>query len=542
MIVTRTPGGPVFAKQYVTFRIELERGEPEGEYTFWINKISGEKDTSIDLRGHDGTFRHNFNSVTEHIEDFATFDMTVKFTEEGMYELRCHAEPKGENTPEKTLDKIKVVESPSADPALPVALVPAAAPASQQATLWLFIERVADRLRFEEFGEFVQNEIRGDRSVHAGRYLGAGKYQRLVGDPSYGSGTYRSLHRLSKDFVTRVSLGERADVAGRRSAFTDEALDLSYVSDQDDDLARPFPFGIEAEAYPLGQVPFVELIFVYWMEEAMVFQTLNHVIARFQNRRVGGKHDPLARLSVNPLMPLRGLLWGLAEAEGDRLTVRRRAAEYEYQYGLQLIGRAIPPGETLVERRTQFLEAFHTLLNACQHFYDRRDDKTVQADPFPLLSNLRELHLVLARGANNQFADLPLTARIETIDVQWMLAQPEMREFLGGPTMVPYEEPWMDRVDTMKSLQGWSDDSVTHFYDLAFHGEQILLSVRHGRWNESHLKGADAENWALHWRNSIQRYMHAYRAVTGVDLIDHVDVTMPSTLLARRLSKKMARF
>ena len=50
-----------------------------------------------------------------------------------------------------------------------------------------------------------------------------------------------------------------------------------------------------------------------------------------------------------------------------------------------------------------------------------------------------------------------------------------MREFLGGPTMVPYEEPWMDRVDAMKSIQGWSDVSITHFNELAVHGEQIVL-------------------------------------------------------------------
>ena len=74
----------------------------------------------------------------------------------------------------------------------------------------------------------------------------------------------------------------------------------------------------------------------------MLVQTLNHILARFQNRRIGPEHDPLARFDLNPLLPLRNLLWGFTEDESHRLTVRRRAAEYEYEYGLPLVGRAVP--------------------------------------------------------------------------------------------------------------------------------------------------------------------------------------------------------
>ena len=331
-------------------------------------------------------------------------------------------------------------------------------------------------------------------------------------------------------------------------ATTAPGVDLSYVDKEwrnTSNFARPtesdFPLATQGQ-YPIDRVPFVELIYVYWLEEAMLFQSLNRILARFQNRRAPGAGDPLTRLAASPLLPLRGLLWGLAEAEKDRLSLRRRAAEYEYQYGLQLIGRAVPPAELLVERRTRFLEAFHNLLNACYQFYKEDSDTTINADAFPLLGNLQELHLVLSYGANNQFADAALAARIETLDVQWMLSQQEMREFLGGRTMVPYEERWMDRVDTMKSIQGWSDTSVTHFYDLAVHGEQLLLSVRHGRWNYSDMEDTDAKNWALEWKPSVQRYIHAYRAVTGVDLSERVDTTMPSTLLQRRLARKIVRY
>ena len=96
----------------------------------------------------------------------------------------------------------------------------------------------------------------------------------------------------------------------------------------------------------------------------------------------------------------------------------------------------------------------------------------------------------------------------------------------------------MDRVDTMKTLNGWSDASITHFFELAVHGEQIVLSVRHGRWNEAGRTREDAANWALTWRNEIQRYIHAYRTVTGVDLATGIDATMPSELLARRLAQQ----
>ena len=58
---------------------------------------------------------------------------------------------------------------------------------------------------------------------------------------------------------------------------------------------------------------------------------------------------------------------------------------------------------------------------------------------------------------------------------QWMLARPEIREFLPTRVMVAYPEPWMDRVDAMKKLQGWTDTSVLHFRDLGVFGEQILL-------------------------------------------------------------------
>ena len=65
---------------------------------------------------------------------------------------------------------------------------------------------------------------------------------------------------------------------------------------------------------------------------------------------------------------------------------------------------------------------------------------------------------------------------------QYMLGRPEIREFLCGRETVPDPEPWMGLVDTMKSLQGWTDVPVLHFRNLAVYGEQILLSIRYGDW------------------------------------------------------------
>lgn len=526
MEVTRRPMRPVFAGQDVTFRFELETWEhpDDPDYDF---RILDSQDNHVSFDGSiDGV-------ATHHMEHDHAFKPTATFAHPGDYEVQTRAHlGDGKFGDWKTIDRF-TVEPAHAD-VLRVALEPNGQPNSTHQDLWKFIGEVAEGLRYNHFAFYAKH--------HAKRF---GK------DPRYGSMTYDSLHRLSKKFVTDTALGHTYGPPTSESpvwtteALRGSAIDKSYVKKQQAQTkTAPFPDDISGP-YPTELVPFVELIYVYWLEEAMLFQSLNRILARFQNRRSPGGRDSLSRLAVSPLLPLRGLLWGLAESEKDRLSLRRRAAEYEYQYGLQLIGRAVPPAEHLVERRTQFLEAFHSLLNACHHFYRENSDKTVEADAFPLLSNLRELHLVLAQGANNQFADASVTARIETLEVQWMLAQPEMQEFLGSRTMIPYDEDWMGRIDTMKSMQGWADTSVTHFYDLAVHGEQLLLSVRHGSWNVSGVAGMsenDAKNWAIAWKQSVQRYIHAYRAVTGVDLSERVDTTMPSTLLQRRLSQKLVGF
>jgi hypothetical protein len=114
--------------------------------------------------------------------------------------------------------------------------------------------------------------------------------------------------------------------------------------------------------------------------------------------------------------------------------------------------------------------------------------------------------------------------------------------------MVPHPEAWMDRVDAMKALQGWTDTGAVHFHDLGTFGEQILLSIRYGAW--SLINNRDfAANWARSWRTEIQGYIHAYRAATGVDLaadpssIHNVEERYlpPSVHLRNRLASQRRR-
>ena len=268
----------------------------------------------------------------------------------------------------------------------------------------------------------------------------------------------------------------------------------------------------------------------------MLVQTMNAVSQRFQNVRAGGERDALANLEIDPLRPLNNLLWGYIQDEYNRLSVRRRTYEYTHHYGLTLYGKATS-GIRTAESRSKFLEAFHNLLFQTAIFFKEDFQTTVIADGFPLLNSLKEVHLILAQGAHNQFGDLPWTARAEMLLMQFMLGRREIHDFLQARVMVPYKEPWEAQVDAMKTLQGWTDVTVSHFRDLAVYGEQLLLSIRYGDWiadNDEY----SAINWARYFRPEIQGYLHAYRAVTGIDLTnaDTVDSTIPGIHLQKRMA------
>lgn len=301
------------------------------------------------------------------------------------------------------------------------------------------------------------------------------------------------------------------------------------------------PYGLGVMRHRFSSPSLQELIWSYWHEEGMLVQTMNAICMRFQNRRGPQEQDPLANLEIDSLRPLNNLLWGYIQDEYNRLTVPRRAYEYDHHYGLKLVGRAVPELRS-ADSRSKFIEAFHNLLYRTAAFYRADADTTVIADGFSLLSSLREVHLLLAEGAHNQFGDLPWTSRAEMLMMEWLLGRPEMREFLRGRAMVPYTERWMAQVDSMKKLQGWTDVSVQHFRNLGVYGEKILLSIRYGNWNEINDQ-ANAKTWARYWRPEVQGYIHAYSSTCGVDLSEDVvdnraapsRYAQPSSLLAERL-------
>jgi hypothetical protein len=251
------------------------------------------------------------------------------------------------------------------------------------------------------------------------------------------------------------------------------------------------------------------------------------------------KNDPLANMEINPLQPLNNLLWGYIQDEQNRLTVVRRAYEYDHHYGITIQGKAIQDF-TPANSRSRFLEAFHQLLYLCAQYYKQEDDLTVKADAFPIRNALREVHMILSEGAHNQYGDLPSTARIEMMMQQYILARPEFRSVLPSRTMVAYPEPWMDQVHALNNMMGWTQTSPIHFTNLGIFGERLLLSIRFGGWSLSDTSGLQAANWANFWRQSVQEYIHAYHAVTGVDLgatrinNERIDNRPPSFHLAQR--------
>lgn len=372
---------------------------------------------------------------------------------------------------------------------------------------------------FERFHEFL-----------ADRWSDGEKYDDANAWPAFGSKPYQDLRDAAREFVGRATVTNFSDL-----------IPAGYEEGKLRNTESQFPtLGKLPRNAKTAYLPGVELIWNYWLEEGMLVQTLNVILARFQNRRLPGR-DPLSRFDVTPLLPLRNRLWGYAEDEVHRMTVRRRAVEYEYEYGFPLIGRAIPKTRTLVERRSGFLESFHQVLFLAHQYFKELDDLTVQADAFPLYRALRDCHIVLSQGTQNQYGEMAVAARAEFLVMQSILAEPQMREFLGGRPMTPYPEPWMDRVDAMKSIQGWTDTSIMNFNDLATIGEQLVLTIRLGNWADTAVNVAEASSWAQAFRAGIQQYAAAYRTATGVDLAREANTEVPSTLLARKLAGNRIR-
>jgi hypothetical protein len=448
---------------------------------------------------------------------------------------------------------------------------------TEDQVLWSVIRDRTDAINFNRYRRFMDRVIgivedeSSDVDEEKHDVEDVRRRVEALGTHLHGIGAYQILKFTTEAFLlleAGVRLGSRRYERHHFSADAESARlsgDVVDINELEERLAQylghprqlPYIKRVVRAAFPrpdsrpllgdrvlmarMDEPVLLELIWSYWHEEGMLMQAINAVALRFQNVRAPGERDPLAYLEIDPLRPLNNVLWGYIQDEPHRLTVSRRAYEYEHAYGLTLYGKAarsVRPADT----RSKFVEAFHNLLHLASVFYKEDNDTTVIADGYPLLNALKEVHLLLAQGAHNQFGDLPWTARAEMMLAEWMLARPEMRDFIQARVMVPYKEPWMPQVDTMKTLQGWTDVTITHFRDLGVYGEQILLSVRYGDWIAINDEDS-AKNWARYWRPEIQGYIHAYRAVTGIDLTnpDSVDSTVPAVYLQKRLSVQQQR-
>ncbi len=292
----------------------------------------------------------------------------------------------------------------------------------------------------------------------------------------------------------------------------------------------------------------IELIWSYWTEQALLVQAMGTISLRYQNIRGLHEVEPMMRFDTSPLLPLSNLLWGFIQDEPHRTSLHRRTFEYQHAYNVNLIGKAVPR-QLGVDNRSPFLSAFHTLLHQASLFYKEYDDKTRNADAFPLLIALRDVHLLLAEGNHNAYYNMTYTTRHEMLTMQYLLAQQEMQTFLGGRPMMPYEAH-MGVLDTVKSIQGWDPVGTLHYYELANAGEQIVLSVRYGSWNDpaDMFNATDAGNWAIAFRDLISTYINAYRNVTMVDLSADAArssveerAIQPALLIQRRMSMMAPR-
>lgn len=434
---------------------------------------------------------------------------------------------------------------------------------TQEENLWTLVRANSRAIGFNAYRDFINRVLCGN-GVPADNFptiaTDGRRFQREQGEliSTFGVGVHDLLRTATELFLLlNCRVATRRTLSGEE--FTEESSRRQFPTPNDlGDLARRF-LGNNAylqhvvettfEGLPPGgpfcdfvrhrtEPALIELIWSYWHEEGMLVQSVNALARRFQNLRAPGGHDALAHFELDPLRPLNNVLWGYVQEEHRRLTIPRRALEYSHHYGFTLFGKANAAARA-ADPRSKFVESFHNLLHKCAQFFKEDNDTTVIADGYPLLNALREIHLLLAQGAHNQFGDLPWTARVEMLMQQWIMARGETRDFLQSRLMVPYTEAWMPQVDTMKTVQGWSDVTVSHFRDLGVYGEQILLSIRYGNWVDLHDEDV-AKNWARYFRPEIQSYLHSYRAVAGIDLTnpDTVDYTIPAVHLQRRLAEQ----
>ena len=291
---------------------------------------------------------------------------------------------------------------------------------------------------------------------------------------------------------------------------------------------------------------FLELIWSYWHEQGMLVQTLNEYRRalpespwpRAARPPCGARHRPAAAVE----QPALGLYPGRAAPSvrrPARLRVRPPLRAHALREGRPPDPRgrqpvAIPGGVP------QPPTPDGRLLQG-----GRRHDDQGRPVPGPQRA---QRGAPAAHGGAVQPVRRPAVDRPPgDADAAVAARAPGVPIVPADRVMVAYPEPWMDRVDSMKKMQGWTEVSVRHFRDLGVTGEPILLSIRFGNWSVT-IDPNQAGNWARFWRQEIQWYIESYHTVTGIDLSsDMSDVRAAETAAARsqqpsvHIGRRMAR-
>jgi hypothetical protein len=382
--------------------------------------------------------------------------------------------------------------------------------------LWKTIRETANQIGWKAYIHFVDDVLPpldvAKRKI-VGRKIEASEAHRI------GTDEYFILKAATEAFVLNNCLGKEATLQSL-SAF--QRLPDAARFDAPSPAFLPALLAIQenirsqsvADLRP--QACLLEMIWCYWQEVGMLTATMDKLVERVAAGIVSPIADAHAAASSSVALQVRGIVSAYLRDANNLLSPTRRAYEYQHQYGLHA-QTSVSPARTQDDPRSRFPQAFSRLLATTGKYYWEDYTPTVVADPMLILQSLREVHSLLRESIENQCREIPRIARQEMLLIQWILSQRALCQLLPIHTGISYPEEWMASVDAMKRLQGWTDLSILHFHRLAVAGEQILLSIRFGRWN-GNATSTDAGNWAHYWREEIQGYIEAYRFVTGVDL------------------------
>ena len=343
--------------------------------------------------------------------------------------------------------------------------------------------------------------------------------------PVFGGKPYEALRSAARDFVAQAKVTSFGDL-----------LPPGYADGKLAEAETQFPAVQLPRDARTPYLPGVELIWNYWLEEGMLVQTLNVILARFQNRRLPGR-DPLVRFDVTPLLPAAQPPVGLRRGRDapahrppsrGRVRVRvrvlahrsRRASTAHGGRAPQRLHRDLPPGAV---PRPPLLQGARR-----PHRAGRRVPALPGAARLPhraLAGHAEPVRRDGRRRTRRVHRDAEHPGRAADAGVPRRSADDALPRGVDGPGRQHEVDPGLDRHEHhalqrpgRRSASSWSSPS----------GSATGPTPSVG--------GAEAATWAQAFRYGIQKYAAAYRTATGVDLAEEPNAEKPSTLLARRLA------